>query len=156
MSDTWREFLYPLGFLAAIAFTSRALLQWLNSETSGKSIVTAAFWKISLCGNLLLGVHAFIQLQLHVCVIQACNGLISWRNLNLMGPKAQVYSTKRTVILLAGVLVFTFSAFVLQSSLSSTAQDWFRVPTTPWQGQSVEPVGLGWHAIGFAGMALFQ
>ena len=77
MSDQWREFLYLLGFLSSAAFGLRMAVQWLHSEYLGKSVVTPIFWRLSLCGNILLALHAFIQLQFHVFLIQSGQ----WRHL---------------------------------------------------------------------------
>lgn len=150
MTDTWREFLYPLGFLSAIAFTGRMLVQWLGSEAKGISRVTPLFWKLSLAGNISLAVHAFIQVQFHVCLIQVCNGIISWRNLNLMQPFDKQISTKKTLFLMAAGVIFTFLIFQLNG-----AADWFRVPLTPWT-QSTSALSILWHIFGFCGLALFS
>ncbi len=155
MNDYLRELLYPLGFLAAAAFSARMLVQWLSSEARGQSFVMPIFWKLSLAGNLLLAGHAFIQVQFHVCVIQMCNAVISWRNLNLMQPAAKQISTRRTLCLLLLALIATFAAFQWQDHiLMDNSQGWFRIPTAPWQ-QIQKKVNLGWHIFGFTGLALF-
>lgn len=157
MSDGWRELLYPLGFLAALAFTSRMLVQWVGSEMKGKSCVTPLFWKLSLCGNVLLAVHGFIQVQFHVCAIQACHAVISWRNLNLMQAKEQQITFKRTILLILLAAFLTFMAFAWQGAYLLQEQGaWFRIPTTPWQKASSTPISMAWHLFGFAGMLLFS
>ena len=70
MTELWRQLLYPLGLISAIAFASRFILQWINSEKVQKSVVSPLFWKISLFGNLTLLIHAFIQLQYQICFVQ--------------------------------------------------------------------------------------
>lgn len=157
MNEQWREWLYPLGFLSAIAFSSRMLLQWITSEAKGRCVVMPAFWKLSLCGNLLLLIHSLIQLQFHVCLIQACNAVISWRNLNLMGSLKRQISFEKTLLLflLASSSVFLFfllnGLFFVENSL-----DWFRIPATPWQNNKHLPISLEWHLAGFFGLALFS
>ena len=89
MTD-WRALLYPLGFLASLLFTTRFMVQWIQSERSRRSHVTPLFWQLSLVANVLLVIHSIIQVQYHVALVQGFNGVISWRNLNLMGtPKRQ-------------------------------------------------------------------
>lgn len=156
MSPEWREWLYPLGFLAALAFSSRMLLQWISSEAKGRSHVMPLFWKLSLAGNTLLAIHSFIQVQFHVCVVQACNAVISWRNLNLMQPAQKQISTRTTVLLLIGMLALVLGIFKWQDHFLLDNNDaWFRIPITPWQ-HSNSVLGLGWHLFGFAGLALFS
>jgi lipid-A-disaccharide synthase-like uncharacterized protein len=155
MIESWREFLYPLGFLSSLAFGARFILQWLTSEIERKSVVTKAFWQFSLIGNLLLLIHAFIQVQFHVCLVQACNAIISWRNLDLMhGPSQQ--SSLRSVLymLLASVLsvcvIFAVQGYLLGSSFI----EWFRLPM--WDEQAPRHVSMLWHLIGAIGLVLFS
>lgn len=157
MSGEWRELLYPLGFLSAIAFSGRMLLQWISSEAKGKSYVMPLFWKLSLSGNLLLAIHAFIQVQLHVCVIQVCNAVISWRNLNLMQPSISRISLRTTIYAMLFCVFFTLVAFELQDYfLMHGSKEWFRIPVTPWQQQAHLQIAAGWHLLGFVGLALFS
>jgi len=156
MIEYWREWLYPLGFLAAIAFSSRMLLQWVSSEKKRHSIVTPAFWKLSLCGNTLLALHAFIQMQFHVCLVQVCNLVISWRNLNLMQPLAKQTTTRRTIILLCSSAVSVIAAFWLQGYLLvGENETWFRIPVMPWQNNAAPNISWEWHLLGFSGLLLF-
>lgn len=155
MSENWREFLYPLGFLAGLAFGGRFILQWLKSEIRKKSIVTPTFWKLSLLGNSLLFVHSFIQMQFHVCVIQVINGVISWRNLNLMEPNAKHLKTRSVILLLMLLLATTILAFVCQGFYSNNEDTWFRIPRHSWNLQP-SPIGTIWHFLGILGLVLFN
>lgn len=151
--NEWREILYPLGLLSSIFFAARVLLQWISSELKGKSDLSPAFWKLSLCGNALLALHALIQVQFHVCLIQACNGVISWRNLNLM--KVPV-SFRRTLTILFSVIVSVYLVFFFQGYfILKSEESWFRIPVTPWQ-QALTPLSMTWHLFGFLGMILFS
>lgn len=150
MIEQWREWLYPLGFIASIAFGSRIVYQWLTSETRKTSVVTPLFWKLSLIGNATLWLHAVFQLQGHVALIQACNGVISWRNLNLMGPQSKQISFSKTVCILLLILGVTAIAFTLQGGI------WFRIPQAPWQTYAYKQVSYLWHTIGCAGLILFN
>lgn len=155
--DELRTVLYPLGFLAALAFTSRMIIQWLWSEVKGESVVMPIFWKLSLIGNLLLATHALIQVQFHVCVIQACNAVISWRNLNLMSPYIRQSTFKNTILIFIGAIISVITLFYLQGIfLFDGAQDWFRIPLTPWQENATVSVDITWHIIGFIGLCLFS
>lgn len=148
MIDHWREVLYPLGFISSLAFTARFLVQWMGSEIKGRSIVTETFWKISLVGNGSLLVHSIIQGQFHVALIQACNGVISWRNLNLMQPPCKQVSLKTTLIIMVLSLLAVPIAFAFQG-----LESWFRMPVWLWQQTQIS---MGWHIAGFTGLVLFN
>lgn len=156
MIDGWREALYPLGYIAGIAFGGRFLLQWIASEVHQRSIVTPVFWRLSLIGNLMLLLHAFIQLQFHICVIQTINAVISWRNLNLMQQQTPQVPLRSVLYFLFAALVCLTLGFVIQG-LGSRAGEiiWFRIPT-PSGEKAMISVSLLWHLIGFFGLALFS
>lgn len=155
MIEGWREFLYPLGYFAQLAFGWRFLQQWLMSEIKQKSIVTRAFWQVSLLGNILLAIHAFIQVQFHVCVIQACNAVISWRNLNLMESRSQQIPLRFVIAMMIGSVTAIITGFLFQGYfLGEGIVEWFRLPV--WEGYSSQQVSFMWHLIGFIGLALFS
>jgi len=155
MIEGWREFLYPLGFFAQLAFAWRFLQQWLMSEIKQKSVVTQAFWQISLIGNVLLTIHSFIQMQFHVCVIQACNAVISWRNLNLMGPTSEQIPFRSVLVMMFGTVLAIITGFLFQGYiLGGGIVEWFRLPN--WVGHPAPQVSFAWHLIGFIGLALFS
>lgn len=157
MHIEWREVLYPLGFLSSIAFSGRMLLQWLSSEYRQKSVVTRNFWILSLFGNLLLLIHSLIQVQYHVCFVQTCNAIISWRNLDLMKPESEQIKMRQVIILLAASLFSMTTLFFLQGYLLLEGQfEWFRMPSTPWNGADRQPVSLFIHCVGFIGIVLFS
>lgn len=154
MIDNWRELLYPLGFLASLAFGARFILQWIKSEIRQKSIVTRSFWKLSLVGNILLFIHSFIQMQFHVCIIQVINGVISWRNLNLM--KSSSHTRTRNVIFgMIALVLATIIGFFIQQQFLGMDNSWFRIPKNAWNSNT-EPVNFLWHLFGFLGLALFN
>ncbi|MBA3957722.1 MAG: lipid-A-disaccharide synthase N-terminal domain-containing protein [Parachlamydiaceae bacterium] len=155
MSEGWRELLYPLGFLSALAFGGRGILQWVTSEVQQKSVVTRAFWRLSLVGNVLLMLHSFLQLQFHVCIIQAGNTVISWRNLNLMQPVSQQIPLRNVLLLFVGAAAVVVSGFMLQGYLFGSGEiEWFRLPAPTWEeARYINPL---WHVVGFAAMILFS
>lgn len=149
MTESLRELLYPLGFLSALMFGGRFLVQWIASEVNKRSIVPPLFWKLSLAGNLALLAHAFIQLQYHVFLIQVCNAIISWRNLNLMQPHERQISFRSTLALLVGASVGSTLLYMLASG-----GEWFRIPSVAWI-QNPQSLSALWHLFGFVGIALF-
>lgn len=155
MIEAWRSLLYPLGFIASIAFGGRFLLQWITSEVQQRSVVSRAFWRLSLLGNGLLLIHSFLQLQFHVCVIQVCNGIIAWRNLDLLKPYSQQVRFQTVVQLIAGLNMGIFLLFILQGWFFTNGEIiWFRLPTSSWN--ETPAVGWLWHMIGVVGLFLFS
>jgi lipid-A-disaccharide synthase-like uncharacterized protein len=155
MIEHWREILYPIGFLSAFAFTARFVVQWISSEMKQKSMVTTIFWKLSLLGNTLLLIHSIIQSQFHIAFVQTCNGVISWRNLNLMQPASKQYSLFTTISVLLSALCCTFFIFLgIDFFFNEGSFDWFRIPV--WRWQTVDDVPFLWHLIGFGGLILFN
>lgn len=156
MSDAWREIIYPLGYLSSLIFGMRFLLQWLVSEVHRKSIVTPLFWRLSLVGNLLLMMHGLLQMQYHVCAVQVCNAVISWRNLNLMEKSSSRWSLRAVILLLAGSILTLTLLFIAQGMLLGSGQiEWFRLPS-PTGETPLLPVNFFWHLIGFVGLILFS
>jgi lipid-A-disaccharide synthase-like uncharacterized protein len=153
MIENWREWLYPLGYLAQIAFGLRFLQQWLISESKGKSVVTKGFWQISLMGNLLLMIHAFIQLQFHVCILQAGSSIISWRNLNLMQAPVHRFKLQTVLGMMFLAMIAVCSIFIWQGYLfEGGLVEWFRLPAV----KGSESISFFWHLIGFTGLILFS
>ena len=154
--DEWRSFLYPLGFLSAVAFSARFIVQWIASERAHQSVVPRSFWKLSLAGNLLLMLHSLIQVQYHVCVMQTCNAVISWRNLNLTQTRLPPVSFKKVVCFLLFSMCAMTALFIFQKEfLNSTDAGWFRIPVAPWQETTIT-TSLFWHLLGTCAYGLFS
>jgi lipid-A-disaccharide synthase-like uncharacterized protein len=154
--EEWRTILYPLGFLASLAFGARFIVQWLQSEQQQKSVVPRSFWYLSLLGNSLLTLHSFIQIQYHVCLIQACNIVIAWRNLNLMQDRTKQVPLHVVIGLLGGVFAFISLAFLAQDFLFLREGHWFRIPHAPWQIPHLHEVSWIWHSLGALAYLLFS
>ncbi len=153
VSNEWRSFLYPLGFIAMIPFAARFFIQWRQSEKAKKSILSPSFWIFSLLGNFLLTAHSFIQLQFHVCLIQACNGVLSWRNLDLMKQGDHRCSFITVIIALIGTALFVFFGFLWQEGTFMAESTWFRVPSSSENQPSLSFV---WHIVGSFAYFLFS
>lgn len=152
--EDWRNFLYPLGFVANIAFALRFLLQWVKSEKSHQSHFSQSFWSISLWASLLLAFHSFVQVQFPICIIQVGNAILYWRNWELVKyPKNELMPFSHVCFWLAGLLISVTLAFIAQSWLAFGELEWMRIPDFS------EPKGMHvswiWNSIGFFGTFLF-
>lgn len=141
MPQEWVQVLYPLGYLSSVLFGVRFLVQWLYSESKGKSVVPPLFWWLSLAGNFALLIHSMIQMQFHVALMQSLNGVVSWRNLDLSGKTPRSFTF--TVILM-GISSLTTSLYFILFS-----REWFAMP-----GGGVD-LFFGWHLLGMLGIGLF-
>lgn len=150
MSEELRQIFYPLGFLSALAFSLRFLVQWIYSESQKKSVVNRSFWILSLIGNFSLMIHSAIQLQYPICVIQALNGIIALRNLNLMGRKEKVWNFSTVLLLMVLAIVIPTCGFLIGSP-----SNWLRIPVHHFSFSRTLSVSLFWHLLGSIGVFLF-
>jgi lipid-A-disaccharide synthase len=141
-----------LGRLPSIFFALRFFLQWIHSEKKKKSLVDPVFWRLSLCGNFLLAIHYFIQLQFVFYLIQISNGYISIRNLNIIKKRRKI-TFKISAGLLCTVLVTASLLFFTQSFLFTSSIPLFQIPAG-FSSNSREVSWL-WHLFGSLGCLLF-
>ncbi len=154
MSDSLRDALYYCGFLSALAFFARFFIQWTYSEWHKRSILPKSFCNLSLAGIVLALLHALLQQQLHVYLVQVLNGCISWRNLNLLGNASSRWTLKSVLLLFTAIFFMAFCIFWEIGIHLFQQVEFFRVPNTPWK--DVEQVAGGWHFFGTIGLILFS
>ena len=73
-----------IGFAGQLCFASRFLVQWIASESKGKSHIPIAFWYLSLGGGLILLSYAVWRQDPVFIVGQAFGGVVYVRNLMLI------------------------------------------------------------------------
>lgn len=152
--EYWQHLLYPLGFLSALPFTARFLIQWIQSEKAKKSVVNPSFWIFSIFGNLTLTFHSILQIQYPVAIIQGLSAVLSYRNLSLMRGNPHQRSFKSVLLALAAVFFVITALFAAMGSLFYNGQMiWMRSPNFFWEAK---PVSFFWHSIGFLGIVLFN
>ncbi|GAB4236833.1 MAG: hypothetical protein Tsb0021_16650 [Chlamydiales bacterium] len=145
-----RLLLYPLGFLSAIPFLLRFLIQWWASEQAQRSVVPPLFWKLSLLGNGLLMLHGCVQLQFHVSLLQSINGVISWRNLNLAKSGDSRRSFPFVTLMMGCAAISIWLIFLFQGYIGNEFV-WMRTPSTSTH-EALHPI---WHYAGTIGLVLF-
>lgn len=151
--ESWRHFFYyTFGLLPSLFFTLRFLIQWISSEKRKESFVTKTFWSLSLCGNCLLCLHYFIQLQYLLMLIQVINGFISWRNLDLMSVKHRSFRVSLAVLITS--LFFSSLLFFSQFIFVEAPLEILSIPFGLLKDNSQEISPL-WHLFGGAGCLLF-
>jgi lipid-A-disaccharide synthase-like uncharacterized protein len=81
-----RNFLWlVVGFAGQIIFSLRFLVQWIQSERKGRSVVPIGFWYLSLAGGLTLLSYAIYRKDPVFIAGQAAGVFVYTRNLQLIG-----------------------------------------------------------------------
>jgi lipid-A-disaccharide synthase-like uncharacterized protein len=91
-----------LGFVAQLMFTGRFLVQWIESERQGRSVIPITFWFFSIAGGLLLLAYAMYRRDPVFIAGQAFGVFVYVRNLYLImkehgdfgPPKARVRAAR--------------------------------------------------------------
>ena len=65
-------------------FSARFIVQWIQSERAGKSIVPLAFWYLSLAGSALLLTYSLYKRDLVFILGQSAGFIVYTRNLALL------------------------------------------------------------------------
>ena len=70
-----------IGFGGQTLFATRFVIQWLSSETAGRSVIPVAFWYFSISGGLVLLTYAIWRQDPVIIAGQSVGVLIYARNL---------------------------------------------------------------------------
>ncbi len=91
------HFWLVVGFAGQAIFSMRFLVQWIQSERRGRSVIPVAFWYLSLLGGVTLLAYAVHKLD-PVFIAGQLGGLAVYaRNLHLIGRERQREETAGTV-----------------------------------------------------------
>ncbi len=82
-------FIYAIGALAQILFSSRLIIQWVTSEKHRRVITPATFWILSLIASFLLFIYGYLRLDFAIMLGQSLTYFIYIRNLQLQGQWQQ-------------------------------------------------------------------
>jgi lipid-A-disaccharide synthase-like uncharacterized protein len=76
-----KEYWLVIGFAGQALFTMRFIIQWIQSERCGKSVIPLAFWYFSVGGGLVLLAYAIHRRDPVFIAGQAAGVFIYLRNL---------------------------------------------------------------------------
>lgn len=79
--DLW----FAFGLGAQLVFTARFLVQWIESEREGRSVIPVAFWVLSMVGGLMTLFYGFARKDAIIILGQLLSIVIYGRNLMLIG-----------------------------------------------------------------------
>jgi lipid-A-disaccharide synthase-like uncharacterized protein len=98
--------IYSIGFLSQILFSSRLLVQWLQSEIAKKVVTPLLFWQISLVASFLMFIYGYLRHDFAIVLGQVLTYFIYIRNLQIDG-----YWKKLPKIF--GIFIFIFPVLVI-------------------------------------------
>ena len=101
-------FVYSIGFLAQILFSSRLIIQWVTSEKQRKVITPSLFWTLSLIASFLLFVYGYLRLDFAIMLGQSLTYFIYIRNLQLQGQWKKIPAVLRFLLLVVPILIVIF------------------------------------------------
>ena len=81
--DSLRNPWILLGLVGQAVFSLRFLVQWIESERAGRSVVPESFWYLSIVGSMLLLVYAVWRRDPVFVLGQSAGFVIYARNLAL-------------------------------------------------------------------------
>lgn len=84
--DAWVAF----GILAQMFFAGRFLVQWIESERAGRSVVPVSFWFLSILGGAMTLVYGLVRHDAIIILGQVLSNLIYVRNLMLIARNRRV------------------------------------------------------------------
>ena len=74
-----------IGLVSQLLFSSRIVLQWIQSERARRVLVPAVFWQISLVSSLLMIIYGILRHDPVILGAQLISYVIYIRNLQLLG-----------------------------------------------------------------------
>lgn len=86
-----------IGFAGQVVFSGRMVVQWIQSERRRQSVVTPAFWWMSLIGSVMLILY-FSWRHDVVGVLGQCAFFIYVRNLMLIARHRQQQVAKEVAV----------------------------------------------------------
>lgn len=101
-------FIYSLGFIAQILFSSRLIIQWIASEKQKKVITPTRFWVLSLLASFLLFVYGYFREDFAIMLGQALTYYIYIRNLQLQNQWVKLPKPIRHLLLFTPVLIIIY------------------------------------------------
>lgn len=117
MSD-W--LVYSIGFSAQLLFSSRLLIQWIQSEKVKKVVTPLVFWQLSLLASFLLFVYGWLRDDFAIMLGQVLTYFIYIRNLQLQGFWKKLHRVFR-------IFLFVFPLIIVWYTYNNNQFDLDRV-----------------------------
>ncbi len=105
--STW--LIYSIGFLAQLLFSSRLLIQWIQSEKVKKVVTPILFWQLSLLASFLLFIYGWFRDDFAIMLGQVLTYFIYIRNLQLQGSWQKLHKFFRVFLFLFPLTLVIYS-----------------------------------------------
>lgn len=76
-------YIYLIGFVAQLLFSSRLILQWIVSERNKQVLTPKLFWELSLVASILLFLYGYLRHDFAIMLGQTLTYYIYIRNIHL-------------------------------------------------------------------------
>lgn len=106
LQDQW--YVFTIGLLGNILFSSRLLIQWFLSEKSGKSESPLIFWQISLLASVTFLIYGILRRDLAIVLGQMMVYFIYIRNIQLHHGWKKIPKTLRILTLIAPFIIMSY------------------------------------------------
>lgn len=90
------DFWVAFGIVAQLAFAGRFIVQWIESEREGRSVIPLSFWILSIAGGLMTLVYGLVRHDAIIILGQVASNFIYVRNLLLIRRTHQRVSESRS------------------------------------------------------------
>lgn len=98
-----------IGFLAQILFSSRLVIQWLQSEKVKKVVTPLLFWQLSLLASFLLFVYGWLRDDFAIMLGQVLTYFIYIRNLQIQGFWKKMHAFFRIFLFVFPIILVIYS-----------------------------------------------
>lgn len=110
---SFESIVVSVGIVGQVIFFSRFIVQWLNSEKEGKSVMPVSFWYLSLGGSFILLVYAVAVKDPVFIAGQSAGFIIYLRNLYFIALERGVKKSVFTYSAVSFVIIYIAAACVL-------------------------------------------
>ena len=100
--------IYAIGFMAQLLFTSRMIVQWIQSENAGKPISPLIFWQLSIIGSILFLAYGILRHDFVIVLGQVLVYYIYIRNLHFKNGWKSIPLLFRALVMIAPILTIGY------------------------------------------------
>jgi len=101
-------FVYIIGFIAQLLFSSRLIIQWISSEKQKKVVTPSLFWVISLIASFLLFIYGYLRDDFAIMLGQILTYFIYIRNLQIQGNWKKIPLALRIIFYIVPILLVVY------------------------------------------------
>ena len=100
--------MYAIGFVAQLLFTSRMIVQWIQSENAGKPVSPLIFWQLSIIGSILFLAYGILRHDFVIVLGQVLVYYIYIRNLHFKNGWKQIPLIFKYLVIIAPIITIGY------------------------------------------------